>query len=160
MSESFYEELEGLIGKHRQAEADQKKQDENNERFERLEKAVGGIGALIDERLPKDSPQQSNSEDSRGDEGEDEPIASGNTPPPEPEPDLEVERIKKFTVPRIYTGDDEPSIIRYIDADTGEEKTRKGRRKNRATDYDVETVLAETTVEPENIPTEPDEANG
>lgn len=160
MSESFYEELEGLIGKHRQAEKEAAQEQANEERFKRLEDAVGGIGNLIDERLPKDSPQQTKtSEVGAGNEGEDDPNASGNTPPPPAEEsELEVERITKFSVPRIYTGDDEPEIVKYIDADTGEEKTRRGRRKNRPVGYDVEIVPEVTTVETEQIPTEPDEA--
>ena len=161
MSDQFYDELEGLIGKHRQAEKEAASEEANEARFKRLEDAVGGIGSLIDERLPaKDSPQQSNSEDSAENKGEDDPNASGNTPPPAtPEPDLEVERISRFSVPKIYTGDDEPEIVKYIDADTGEEKTRKGRRKNRPVGYDVEVVLEDVTAEPEQIPTEPDEAS-
>lgn len=162
MSDSFYEELEGLIGKHRQAEAEQKREEENEARFKRLEDSVGGIGKLIDERLPaKDSSATDNSESGAGKKGEEKAIASADPPPAiEEEPELEVERITRFTVPKIYTGDDEPEIVNYIDADTGETKTRKGRRKNRPTGYDVETVPEATTVEPEQIPTEPDEANG
>lgn len=162
MSEQFYDELEGLIGKHRQAEKEAATEEANEARFKRLEDAVGGIGSLIDERLPaKNSPPQSNSEDSAGNKGEDDSNASGNTPPPpEPEPELEVERVTKFSVPKIYTGDDEPEIVKYIDADTGEEKTRKGRRKNRPTSYDVEIVMEDTTEEAPGIPQEPSEANG
>lgn len=158
MSESFYDELEGLIGKHRQAEADKQRDEATEERFERIEKGFENLGKLIEERLPANSPQQSNSEDSAGDKGEDEPIASGKTPPPpDPEPEVEVERVTHFSVPRIYTGDDEPSIVKYIDADTGEEKTRKGRRKNRPTGYDVEIVAEQTTEEAPGVPTEPSE---
>lgn len=158
MSESFYDELEGLIGKHRQAEKEAATEEANEARFKRIEEAVGGIGSLIEERIPpKDSPQPKDSDSGAGNEGEKEPIASGETPPPNPTPELEVERITKFTVPRIYQGDDEPEIVAYIDAETGEEKTRKGRRKNRPTSYDVETVLEDLAPEPAGIPTEPDE---
>jgi hypothetical protein len=160
MSESFYDEMEALIGKHRQQDADKARDEATEERFERIESGFNRMTKLIEERLPKDSPQQSNSEDSRGDKGEDESTASDKTPPPEPPEELEVERITKFNVPKIYTGDDEPEIVNYIDADTGEPKTRKGRRKNRPTGYSVERIEAETTIEPEGIPTEPDEANG
>lgn len=160
MSNSFYDELEGLIGKHRQAEAEQQRDEATEERFSRIEKGFDSLGKLIEERLPANSPPHDPASDSAGNTGEDDPNASGNTPPPAtPEPDLEVERITKFSVPRIYTGDDEPEIVKYIDAETGEEKTRKGRRRNRPTGYDVETVLEDVTPEPEGIPTEPDEAS-
>jgi len=159
MSESFYDELEGLIGKHRQAEKEAATEEANEARFKRLEDAVGGIGSLIDERLPKkDSSQQSNSEDSREEKGEDESTASDEPSPQIPE-ELAVERVGKFTVPKIYTGDDEPDIVEYIDADSGDKMTRKGRKRNRPTTVDVRPVEPEPN-EITDIPQEPDEANG
>lgn len=158
MSNEFYDELEGLIGKHRQADEQKAKDEANEERFSRIEKGLEGIGKLIDERLPKGSPQQSNSEDSRGDRGEESSPASEEPPPENSEEELPVERVGKFNVPKIYTGEDEPDIVEYIDADTGDKMTRKGRKKNRPTTVDVRPVEAEAN-EPENVPQEPDEAN-
>ena len=159
MSESFYDELEGLIGKHRQAEADKARDEATEERFSKIEKGLEGIGKLIDERLPKNSPQQSTSEDSRGDRGEESSTASEEDPPPENDDELPVERVGKFSVPKIYTGEDEPDIVEYIDGDTGDKMTRKGRKKNRPTTVDVRPVEAEETTTTD-IPQEPDEANG
>jgi hypothetical protein len=160
MSNSFYDELEGLIGKHRQAEAEAEKSKQDEERFSRIEKGFDSLGKLIEERLPANSPQTENSDSGAENEGGNKPNASGDdSPSPTPEPELEVERISRFTVPKIYTGDDEPEIVKYIDAETGEEKTRRGRRKNRPTGYDVETVMEEVTEEAEQIPTEPNEAS-
>lgn len=158
MSNEFYDELEGLIGKHRQADEQKAKDEANEERFSRIEGGIQNLGKLLEERLPKDSPQQSNSEDLRGDRGEDKPSpASEENPPPENE-ELPVERVGKFSVPKIYTGEDEPDIVEYIDADTGESKTRKGRKKNRPTTVDVRPVEPDT--ETTDVPQEPDEANG
>ena len=153
MSESFYDELEGLIGKHREKEASDKQSEENEARFKRLEDRFDAIGNLIDERLPAKTPAAANSEASAGG-GENKPVGEeANSPPTkpkeEPAEELNVERIKKFTVPRIYTGDDEPSIVRYIDADTGEELTRKGRQKNKPTNYDVDIVMPEPVERPQ-----------
>lgn len=160
MSEPFYDELEQLIGKHRQAEKEAATEEANEARFKRLEDAVGGIGSLIDERLPaKNSPAADTSESSAENRGEEKSIASDNPPPESQDENLEVERVSNFNVPKVYVGDDEPEIVKYIDADTGEEKTRKGRRKNRPTIMNVQRVEAVETEEPEGIPTEPDEAS-
>lgn len=158
MSESFYDELEGLIGKHREKEAIEKREQENEARFQRLEAGIGKIGETIEARLPENSPAADTSESSAGNKGEDESNASDKTPPPEPvEDEPEMERITNFTVPRIYKGDDEPDMVKYIDADTGEEKTRKGRKRNRPVSYDVEKVADSDTEEAPGIPTEPSE---
>jgi hypothetical protein len=60
---------------------------------------------------------------------------------------LPVEVVRKLAVPRIYTGDDEPSEVPYIDPDSGEKKTRPGRRKNHPAGYEVEPY--EAPAEPE-----------
>jgi hypothetical protein len=150
MSESFYDELEGLIGKHREKDTSERKEQENEARFKRLEDRFDQIGGLIEERLPK-SPAAANSEASAGEEGEDKGANASppNPPPNDPEPELNVERIQKFTVPRIYQGDDEPEIVQYVDADTGETMTRKGRRKNHPVSYNAEIVMAEPLDRPQ-----------
>lgn len=158
MSESFYDELEGLIGKHREKEAAEKRDEETEARFQRLEAGIGKIGEVIEERLPANSPAADTSESSAGNRGEEKPHASEESPPPETvEDEPEMERITNFTVPRIYKGDDEPDLVKYLDADTGEEKTRKGRKKNRPVTYDVEKVADSDTEEAPGIPTEPSE---
>lgn len=158
MSESFYDELEGLIGKHREKEAAEKQKQENDERFERLEQGIGAIGEKIEEAFSK-PPAAGNSEPSAGEGGEGKPSGRQVETPPENEPEnenLDVERIKRLGVPHIYQGDDEPEIVQYVDADDGETKTRKGRRKNHPTMYDVEIVMPE----PIDRPQEPAEETG
>lgn len=152
MSDEFLDEMEALIGKHREKQATEKQQKENEERFQRLEEGIGGIGALIEERIPSPSAA-GNSEPSAEEKGEEKPSGrQADPPPPEPE-ELNVERVGTFTVPRIYQGDDEPEIVQYVDADTGETMTRKGRKKNYPTKMDVQIVMEE----PENRPQEPSE---
>jgi hypothetical protein len=58
-----------------------------------------------------------------------------------------VEVVSRLPVPRIYTGDDEPSEVRYIDPESGEEKTRVGRRKGHAAGYSVEPYEPEPPAE-------------
>lgn len=153
MSDEFLDEMEALIGKHREKQAADKQNQENEARFKRLEEGIGGIGALIEERIPSTSAA-GNSEPSAEEKGEEKPSGRQvDPPPPEPEPELNVERVGRFTIPKIYQGDDEPEIVQYIDADTGETMTRKGRRKNYPTQMDVEIVMPE----PENRPQEPSE---
>lgn len=160
MSESFYDELDDLIGRHRQAEAEKARDEATEERFQRIESGFDRLGKLIEERLPKNSPQQSTSEDSRGGRGEEtSSTASDDNPPPNEVEELPVERVGKFSIPKIYTGEDEPDIVEYIDGDTGDKMTRKGRKKNRPTTVDVRPVEAEPN-DADNIPQEPDEANG
>ena len=152
MSESFYDEMEQLIGKHRQQDAATKKAEEDEARFKRLEEGIGGLGALIEERIPAKTPAASTSEDSAGGkEGEKPSGRQADPPPTEVEPEMNVERVSKFTVPKIYQGDDEPEIVKYVDSETGETMTRKGRRKNYPTTTNVEIVMEE----PENRPQEP-----
>jgi len=158
VSDSFYDELDALTARHRQAEADSQRDKDTEERFQRIEGGIEKLGKLLEDRLPENSSAPNDPKSGDKEKGEEDPSASGDPPPTTPvEEELEVERIAKFSVPRIYTGDDEPEIVKYIDADTGEEKTRKGRRKNRPTSYDVEVVLEDQTIEQEQIPTEPDE---
>lgn len=155
MSEKFYEDLESLIGKHRAEEADQKRDEETEARFQRIEEGITSIGNLIQERIPDKPPAAANSEASAGDREEGNP--SGNTAdPPPPDPELNIETVSRFSVPRIYQGDDEPEIVQYIDASDGETKTRKGRRKNYPTQINVESAMAE----PEGRPQEPEVAEG
>jgi hypothetical protein len=153
MSESFYDELDALTARHRQAAKDEEREQETEARFKRLEDRFEQLGGLIEERIPSPSAA-ANSEASAEDKGEEKPSGrQADPPPPDPEPELNVERVGQFTVPRIYQGDDEPEIVQYIDSETGETMTRKGRRKNYPTKMDVEIVMPE----PENRPQEPDE---
>ena len=153
MSDDFLDEMEALIGKHREKQAAEKQNAENEARFKRLEEGIGGIGALIDERIPSPSAA-GNSEPSAEEKGEGKPSGrQAEPPPPDPEPEMNVERISKYTIPHVYQGDDEPEIVKYVDADTGETMTRKGRRRNYPTSMNVEMVMPE----PENRPQEPSE---
>lgn len=150
MSESFYDEMEQLIGKHRQADEQKKKEEENDARFKRLEDGIGGLGALIDERIPAKPPAAANSEASAGEgEGESPSGRQDNSPPSDPEPEVNVERISHSTVPKIYAGDTEPDIVTYVDAETGETMTRKGRKKNYPTQTMVEVVMQEPELRPQ-----------
>lgn len=146
MPDEFVDKLEALIGEHRQAEQQQQRDEATEARFKNIEDKFDALGNLIDERLPKNSPQQPTSEVSAGNEGEEEPAraaAADPSPPPPDDDDLPLERIHKLQVPRFYNGDDEPENVRYIDADDGETKTRKGRRKGKITTIDVENVEPE-----------------
>jgi hypothetical protein len=144
MSESFYDELDALTARHRDRETAEKREQETEERFKRLESRFDDLGNLINERIPEKSPAAGNSEPSAGEKGEEKPDGrEADPPPPTPEPEMNVERIKHYTVPRIYAGDDEPEIVQYVDAEDGETKTRKGRRKNHPTSYDVQIVMDE-----------------
>lgn len=154
MSDDFYSEIEEVIGKHRAKDAAEQKDKETEERFKRLEARFDELGNLISERIPEKSPAAGNSEPSAGEPGEEKPSGNEADPPP-PDPEVNVERVTHFSVPRIYNGDDEPDIVTYIDADDGETKTRKGRRKNYPTQTNVEFVMPEPA---EGRPQEP-EAN-
>lgn len=148
----FFDELEGLIGKHREKAAAAEQDKATEERFKRIEDGLEGIGKKLDEHFSSPAaadPSESSAADKGGDK--DRP-ADRPESPPEPEPELNVERVSKMTVPRIYAGDDEPEIVQYIDAEDGEIKTRKGRRKNYPTQTNVEIVMPE----PENRPQEPE----
>lgn len=153
MSESFYDELDALTQRHREREAAEKDKQETDERFERIESAIGQIGAKIDDAFKK-PPAAANSEASAGEGEEEKPSGRQADPPPDNEEEnLDIEKVTKLGVPKIYTGDDEPEIVKYIDADDGEVKTRKGRRKNHPTTVGVDIVMPE----PEERPQEPGE---
>lgn len=155
MSEQFYDDLEDLIGRHRAQDADLKRDEQTEARFRKLEEGITSIGNLIEERIPEKTPAAGNSEPSAGEREEEKPSGNRDTPPP-PDPELNIERVSHFSVPRIYQGDDEPEIVQYIDAQDGETKTRKGRRKNYPTQINVESAMAEPTGRPQ----EPEVAEG
>jgi TolA-binding protein len=151
----FMDELEGLIGKHRQQEAAAKQNEENEARFKRLEDGISGIGEKIDTALSS-TAAAANSDASAAEKGEENPSGrQGDSPPPNPPEDenLNVERVTRSSIPKIYSGDDEPEIVQYIDAESGETMTRKGRKKNYPTQTMVEIVMPE----PVNRPQEPSE---
>lgn len=150
----FFDELEGLIGKHREKVAAVEQDKATEERFKRIEDSIAGIGSKIDEHFSSTAAADT-SESSAAEKGEGNPSGRTDDSPPAndpPDDNLDIERVTRSTVPRIYAGDDEPEIVKYIDADDGEIKTRKGRRKN----YPTQTMVDVVMPEPENRPQEPE----
>lgn len=145
---SIYDDMENLLRQHREREAQQQSDAATNERFDRIESAVTRMAESV-EKLAKgtatDAPPVGSGEgDGRGAGNGDGDSSKPAPPPPEPPaPELPVERVTLSDVPRIYTGDDEPESVQYLDADDGTEKTRPGRRKGQPTRTQVELVPAE-----------------
>jgi hypothetical protein len=148
------DDLEAWLKERRQQAAVEQQSQATGERFDRLESLVEGIGKTL-EGLQHPAPQPADSPSppgapSRPGEGEGEP-----PPGEEPEPELPVEKVTRKKVPQMWSGDDEPDIVHYLDAETGEEKTRKGRKRNKVAVYDVEQVEPEPEPAPEPAPEEP-----
>lgn len=109
--------------------------DELNTKVDTLAEAVTKFvesSSVTDPPSPEEEgPQLPTGEGKRG-------PTSSEKPPANPEPELPVETVTMMDVPRIYTGDDEPAEVSYVDGPSGETKTRPGRRKNHPTRYHVE----------------------
>jgi hypothetical protein len=54
--------------------------------------------------------------------------------------ELPVERVTKINHAKVYQGETEPDIVTYIDGETGEDGTRKGRKKGAAYGFIVERI--------------------
>lgn len=137
---SFYDELEQLIARHRETEQAHASQQEIAQRFDRLEAGVTSLADSVSKlvRSPVPVPPDAGGDgDGSGAGGVGD---ASPAPPPPPPPNYPVERLQTTDVPRIYTGDDEPETVTYIDSDSGEEKTRPGRRKGQPYNWLAEVV--------------------
>lgn len=145
----MYDEFEEVIRRHREADAAAKKAEEENERFTTLESKLDTLVDTVTKLASSAAPRSP--EEPGGDAGGAPASSGGETvvaPPAEShEEELPVERVTRLGVPKIYTGDDEPEIVRYIEPETGETKTRKGRRKGHPAPYEVESVEMTSTNE-------------
>ena len=142
MSEGFYDELGQLIDRHRQADQAAEEKKSSDERFDALNTKLDTLVDTVTQFVKGSGAPSEPPDGSTGAAGD--PPAGGVVDPPSPNPpvppppELPVEVVTRLPVPRIYTGDDEPTEVRYIDPETGEEKTRAGRRKNYPAAYSVE----------------------
>jgi hypothetical protein len=132
------DDLRDAIAREESRVESERQQSQLGERLDRLEQSLGDrIGEAVASAL---KPQAGGG----GSSPAAEPPAEGNQdepePEPEPEPELPVERVTRASVPHIWQGDDEPTSVRYLDADTGEEKTRKGRQKGKPAIYEVAEI--------------------
>jgi hypothetical protein len=145
-----WDEVESFIRERREKETAERTANESRELFDGLSAKVDSIAESLKTFLDR-----STSEVPPADGGADAPPADGSAagggadspPPPEPHgaggggdatDELPVEHVRKIDIPRIYTGDDEPAEVQYVDPDSGETRTRKGRRKGRVATYTVE----------------------
>jgi hypothetical protein len=132
------DDLQQLIDREKTREQQAEQQTALDARLDRLEQSLGdrvaeALSSVLKPKGGDSVPESPRESPPAGDEPEPEPQA-------DPEPELPLERVSRAQVPRIWQGDDEPSTVRYIDADSGEEKTRKGRRKGRPATIDVVEV--------------------
>lgn len=146
-----WDELETFIRERRERDTAAQERSETRELFEGLNTKVDALA----ESLTK-LAERSTSGVPPADDGTSAPPAAGSSsggsasgPPSSDthgnedggntsEDELPLEHVRKLDVPRIYTGDDEPSEVSYIDPDSGETRKRKGRRKGRVAVYAVD----------------------
>lgn len=145
-----WDEVESFVRERREREAVEQQRNQSSEQFDALNSKVDKLAESLSEFL-----KRSTSGVPPADDGTNAPPADGSTPasgavsPPPPAdsggggggdtpPELPIEHVRRLDIPRIYTGDDEPSEVQYIDPDSGETKTRRGRRKGRVATYSVE----------------------
>lgn len=139
-----WDEMEAWVRERKQRALSEQATSEHNERFDRIEGALGELSTAVKKLVDKPAEPVPPGDGGNGG-GSGAGTAEGDSkpaplPPPNPEPELPLERVTKNDVPRIYNGDDEPETVTYIDADTGEEKTRPGRRKGQPSPFSVELV--------------------
>jgi hypothetical protein len=145
-----WDEMEAFLRERRERATVEQERSESRELFEGLNAKVDSLAesvkAFIDRSAPGVPPAEA---------GTNAPPASGSAAngatPPAPNPtgdgdgaggntddELPMEVVRRLDVPRIYTGDDEPHEVQYIDPETGETRARRGRRKGRVATYTVE----------------------
>lgn len=135
----MYDEMRELIDRREAAEREAQRAATSDERFDRIEQSISGLTDAVTQFVQGSAPEVRPPGDGGGREGGAEPPPPNPVPVPDPPPpELPVEVVTRLPVPRIYTGDDEPSEVRYTDPETGEEKTRAGRRKGHPAAYSVE----------------------
>lgn len=142
----FLDDLDDLLKRERERQSSDERQKATDERFDRLEAGLGTLAEAIG-KLGQNPPERSSS----GGDGEDSDDSDGGRTAggssgsdadddDDGGPELPLERVSKMDVPRIWQGDDEPSTVKYLDADDGSEKTRKGRKKGQPYGWNVEAV--------------------
>jgi hypothetical protein len=139
---SIYDDLDDVLRRHREAAEAQTRQQQDTERFDRIEASIGTLADAVG-KLASSAPTPPPGDGSGGAADPPVPPTPVDPPPsndPAPEPELPVERVTRLDVPRIYNGDDEPAEVAYVDPDSGETKKRKGRRKGHPSTLAVEEV--------------------
>ena len=148
------DDLETWLKERREARSAQQSQAHTDERFDRLENVVGtlaeSVKSLVDKSATPAPPGDGGEGDGASERERTRHPSTKTESENEPPPEYAVERVSRMDVPRIYTGDDEPETVTYIDAETGEEKTRPGRQKGRPTPWHVEIVPDAESGEGEN----------
>lgn len=146
---SIYDDFEEVIRRHRERDDAAQREAQTAERFDRIESSIGTLAESVEKLVKGSSPQQPPSEPTPGDPPANSDPPEDPAPEPTPPVELPVERVSRETVARIYTGDDEPEEVEYVDAEDGETKKRPGRRKGHPTTWKVETVAPEPPEPPE-----------
>lgn len=141
---SFYDELEQLIQRKRAEEEASNRQTELETRFDgfnqRLDSLTETLGRFVDSVQPRTPGADGEGEAATGRVSRPRPVAPPAPAEEETAEELAMERVTRLDVPRIYNGDDEPRVVKFLDADTGEERERPGRRKGHPVGFDVEPV--------------------
>jgi hypothetical protein len=139
MSDPWAEVEEWARGK-REQQAQEKRSQDTDERFTNLESKLDTLADGMTKLVESSSKTAPGAEEEDGGaapngEGERTPAPA---PPPPAVPELPVETVTRGSIPRIYSGDDEPAEVEYIDGPSGETRKRPGRRKGHPTNIIVE----------------------
>lgn len=150
MADEFLDELEQLVARRREREREAETQQHVEERFDRLE---AGLSSLADSMSRLVAGRSDADGESEGESEDDTSSTESSSDPADEETvddeELPLERVVREPIPLIYDGEDEPETVRYIDVDTGEERTRKGRKKGGVAAYRVEVEEEEHATETE-----------
>jgi hypothetical protein len=142
-----WDEVEEFVRGQKERAAASKRDDDARDALAQLNNKVDSLAESLStfiNRPPSEAPPADGGTGAPADGS-----SAGSAVPPSPgaesgdggntnEDELPLEIVRPLDVPRIYTGDDEPTDVQYIDPDSGETKTRKGRRKGHVATYNVE----------------------
>jgi hypothetical protein len=142
-----WDEVEEFVRVKKERAAADKQADDSRDALTALNSKVDSLAESLSFFLSRSAPDRP--PDGGGTEAPAGGSPAGSAGPPSPDAEsgdggnndddeLPLETVRKLDVPRIYTGDDEPTDVQYIDPDSGETKTRRGRRKGRVATYSVE----------------------
>lgn len=129
-------EIEEYARSKKQAQEQEQRAKETDERFTNLEAKLDTLADGVTKLVESSSERRPPAEEEGGGAaatGDGERTPKKPEPVPDPEPILPVETVTRGTVPRIYTGDDEPAEVEYIDGPSGETRKRPGRKKGHPT---------------------------
>lgn len=147
---SPWDEVEQFARERREREATEQQRGESRELFERLDSKVDKLADTLQKFFERSTSGVPPADAGTTATPPDGSAGAGANPPPPPATsqdgggggatveELPIENVRRLDVPRIYTGDDEPAEVSYVDPDSGETKTRRGRRKGRVATYSVE----------------------